>query len=204
MTAPDLSTCSTLMPLPRLPIDGHRATVAVFDAGDHLEAYLAPVGLQGIATALAGDGEVAAWDALGQPLEGGKLLPATHLPEAGEALDGAPRTSLPASLRAGPRSLLAAGHEWVLCVEDGMHGVVFARRPSVVVRAVHGLLTQLLRDAGWSTRLDPVVVGMLARPSQLGPHLLSLDLSEAALRLQSPSSTRLLRLDRRGIWRPQS
>jgi len=173
----------------------------VFDEGDHLEVYLAPVGLRLVATALAGDRPVTAWDQFGMPVQRGLSVPATELPGAGEAIDGAPLAEIPASLRAGPRSLLAAGHEWVLCAEDSVHAAIFARRPSVVVRAVHGVVTHLLSSAELSTRIDPVVVGLLARPSRLGPHILSLDTDEACLTIQSPTAIRWLHPDRRGIWR---
>ena len=203
MSAADLSACSPTRPLlPSMPIETGRGTVAVFDEGDHLEVYLAPVGLGLLATALAGDLPVTAWDPLGRPLGPG-LVSASSLPSAGEAIDGPARAAIPPSLRASPRSLLAAGHEWVLCAEDSVHAVVFARRPSVVVRAVHGVLTHLLGAAGCSTRVDPRVVGLLARPSRLGPHLLAIDPSHEFLTIQSPTTTRWLCPDRRGIWRPR-
>jgi len=204
MSAPDLSACSPTRPaLPSLPLKAGRATIAVFDEGDHLEVYLAPVGLRLVVAALAGDGPVTAWDQLGAPLvsKSKGVMSALSLPDAGEAIDGAPRATIPASLRAGPRSLLAGGHEWVVCAEDGVHAAIFARRPSVAVRAVHGLVTHLLSTTSPSPRIDPVVVGHLARPSRLGPHVMELDADAGRLTIQSPTVTRWLEPDRRGIWR---
>ncbi len=202
MSAPDLSACSsTRLALPSLPLTAGRATIAVFDEGDHLEVYLAPAGLRLVVSALAGDGPVTAWDPFGTPLASRDAGEALLLPNAGEAIDGIPRAAIPASLRAGPRSLLAGGHEWVVCAEDGIHTAVFARRPSVAVRAVHGLMTHLLSTTAPSPRVDPAVVGLLARPSRLGPHVMELDTDAGRLTVQSPTSTWWLEPDSRGIWR---
>ena len=134
---------------------------------------------------------------MGQPLADDVAVTA-----AGEAIEGTPRIALPASLRAHPRSVLASGHEWVLCVEDGVHATLFARRASTVVRAVHATLSHLVSRADSSARrIDPRILGRLARPTFRGPHTLRLDAGDGCLWVRSPGSTVALTPDARGIWR---
>lgn len=198
MSAPHLGAYAGSLPLlPELSPRAGEATVAVHDEGDHLAAYLAPAPLDRLIEALASGRSYTAWDPLGAPLARGAVLPA-----AGEAIDGVPAMALPASLRAQPRSVLAGGHDWVLCVEDGVHATLFARRASLVVRAVHAAVAHLIAPAGPAgPRIDPRLLGQLARPSFRGPHRLRLDAQTGDLWVRSPGRTVALSPDARGSWR---
>jgi len=184
----------TLPPLPELGPRAGEATVAVHDEGDHLAAYLAPAPLDLLIAALSGDRGHTAWDAIGERVD--------TIPAAGEAIEGAPIANLPASLRAHPRAVLAAGSDWVLCVEDGVHATLFARRASIVVRAVHAAVGHLLSGSETpARRIDPRVLGHLARPTFRGPHHLRLDSLTGDLWVRSPQRTVALSPDARGSWR---
>jgi hypothetical protein len=198
MSAPHQGALATQFPpLPELAPREGEATIAVHDEGDHLAAYLAPAPLDVLIRALAVHLPTTIWDPMGQPISDPRSVTA-----AGEAIEGIPRTDLPASLRAHPRPVLAAGHEWILCVEDGVHATLFARRASTVVRAVHATLSHLVSRADSSARrIDPRILGALSRPTFRGPHMLRLDAGDGCLWVRSPGSTVALTPDARGIWR---
>jgi hypothetical protein len=198
MSAPHFGAfAATIPPLPELGPRAGEATVAVHDEGDHLAAYLAPAPLGQLLAALATDEPNTVWNALGEPLS-----PGQPIPDAGEAVAGVPVAQLPTSLRAHPRAALAASHDWVLCVEDGIHATLFARRASIVVRAVHATVAHLLSGVSDSpARLDPRLIGTLARPTFRGPHKLRLDRRDGCLWARSPNRTVALAPTARGIWR---
>lgn len=183
--------------MPNLAPPPGEATIAVHDEGDHLAAYLAPAPLNALIEVLSQTGDATVWDSLGRCVP-----PGQPLPTAGEAISGRPAIELPASLRAHPRALLAAGHEWALCAEDGAHATLFARRPSTVLRAVHATVCLLVARANTTPqRLDPRILGQLARPSFRSAHRLRLDPIDGCLWVRSPSTTVALTPDARGIWR---
>ena len=198
MSAPHLGAqAAQLPPLPALAPRPGEATIAVHDEGDHLAVYMAPAPLSAIVGVLAQDAPTTVWDPMGQLLPIGRPLPS-----AGEALEGHPTITLPASLRAHPRALLAAGHEWVLCAEDGVHATLFARRASTVLRAVHATVSHLVSAAeAHPQRLDPRILGQLSRPSFRGAHTLRLDPADRCLWVHSPRATVALTPDARGTWR---
>ncbi len=198
MSAPHHGALATqLPPLPELAPRAGEATIAVHDEGDHLAAYLAPAPLDVLIRTLAVHHPTTIWDPMGQPITDEQTLTT-----AGEAIEGTPRTALPASFRAQPRAVLAAGHEWVLCVEDGVHATLFSRRASTVVRAVHATVAHLMSHSDAAARrIDPRILGRLARPTFRGPHTLRLDAGDGCLWVRSPGSTVALTPDARGIWR---
>ncbi|HCH61513.1 MAG: hypothetical protein CL927_10035 [Deltaproteobacteria bacterium] len=198
MSAPHLGAQATqLPPLPTLAPRSGEATIAVHDEGDHLAVYMAPAPLGVLVPVLAPDTPTTVWDAMGQLLPSGAALPS-----AGEALEGRPTATIPASLRAHPRVLLAAGHEWVLCAEDGVHATLFARRASTVLRAVHATVAHLVSGSATPAhRIDPRILGRLSRPSFRGAHRLRLDSRDRCLWVRSPGATVALTPDARGTWR---
>ena len=198
MSAPHVGArAAQLPPLPNLAPPPGEATIAVHDEGDHLAAYLAPAPLHALIEVLTQTNDATVWDHMGRCVP-----PGQPLPTAGEAIAGHPTIELPTSLRAHPRALLAAGHEWVLCAEDGVHATLFARRPSTVLRAVHAAICLLVaQTSAPSPRLDPRILGQLARPSFRGAHRLRLDPTDGCLWVRSPNATVALTPDARGIWR---
>lgn len=162
-----------------------------------MAAYLAPAPLDCLVRALEQEGGITAWDAVGL-----QLPREAPIPQAGEAIQGHPSGTLPASLRAHPRAVLAAGSDWVLCVEDGVHATLFARRASIVVRAVQATVSMLVaRPAHPRPRIDPRVLGHLARPTFRGPHRLQIDPLTTDLWVHSPRRTLALAPNTRGSWR---
>jgi hypothetical protein len=198
MSAPHLGAhAAQLPPLPDLAPKAGEATIAVHDEGDHLAAYMAPAPLNVLVEVLAQGTPTTVWDPMGS-----LVVPGRPMPTAGEAVAGRPTIALPSALRAHPRVLLAAGHEWVLCAEDGVHATLFARRASTVLRAVHAAVSHLVAQVGeHPQRLDPRILGQLARPSFRGAHQLRLDPVDGCLWVRSPMRTIALTPDERGIWR---
>ncbi len=169
----------------------------VHDEEDFLAAYLAPTTLRHLVAGLAPNGDTTAWTPQG-------YLAFRGLPDAGEAIDGRPRCALPTSLRTNPEAALDSGHEWVVCVEDGEHAVLYTRRPEVVARAVHVVLQSLLTTpAQPHLRVDPRLIGMLTQPASMGAHCLSMEPLSTGDRLHvhSPLAKNQLSMDASGVWR---